>query len=433
MRGLIDLGTRLAHGKMNRLTLLVMLLAARSLFLLCLPHGAHSSDVNNWIGVDAALDSGANPYNTTTFLNWPPLWMQVIFAAGRVARAGNFQLVNVLRCVLIAAEGGVLLLTHALLQRYCSRERSFWLALGAIALNPISILLTCQHCNFDIFVALFVLLALGFLLRFSENGDPVDWLCGCACLGLGALTKTVPLVLMPALAFGLRKLAWKVRMLGALLLLGPISLGISVIYSLGPKAVTDNVLHYRSIAGYFGVTGIFRIVQWPWASNAYTRLFPVVILALLALCALFAVRRARATSEELPLYFLGLLAVVPGLGPGYGPQYIYWFLALLPIVFVAGTNPRVRRAIIVFYAVAIVTYITEYAMFRSHGSFLVHLHPTADLDYLSGGMSSQLGQACIRMPLFLAWVFMLGAIFARAGQSLSRASDGSERAGVAVQ
>src|SRR6187402_1538176 len=153
MRGLIDLGTRLAHGKMNRLTLLVMLLAARSLFLLCLPHGAHSSDVNNWIGVDAALDSGANPYNTTTFLNWPPLWMQVIFAAGRVARAGNFQLVNVLRCVLIAAEGGVLLLTHALLQRYCSRERSFWLALGAIALNPISILLTCQHCNFDIFVA----------------------------------------------------------------------------------------------------------------------------------------------------------------------------------------------------------------------------------------------------------------------------------------
>jgi hypothetical protein len=151
------------------------------------------------------------------------------------------------------------------------------------------------------------------------------------------------------------------------------------------------------------------------------------------LCALFAVRRSRATNEELPLYFLGLLAVVPGLGPGYGPQYIYWFLALLPIVFVASTNARVRRAIVLFHAVAVATYITEYAMFKSHGSFLVHLNPTDDLKYLSGGMSSQLAQACIRMPLFLAWVFMLGAIFARAGQSLIRASNGADRTPVAAQ
>src|SRR6187431_1013047 len=134
----IDLRTR-RSGLENRLTLLVALVTARLLFLYFLPNGAYSADVNGWIRVEAVLDSGGNPYNATTFLNWPPLWMQVIFAAGRIARAANVQLVNVLRCVLISAECGVLLLAHAILRGYCSRERSFWLALGAIALNPIAI------------------------------------------------------------------------------------------------------------------------------------------------------------------------------------------------------------------------------------------------------------------------------------------------------
>ena len=406
----------LTHG----LTLLVALVAARLLFLYWLPQGTYSADAKFWMIVETALSRGENPYNTTNFLNWPPFWMQVLFAAGRVARTFDFQLVNVLRSILMTVESGVLLLTYTILRRYCSPERGFWLTLGAIALNPISIVLTCQHCGFDIFVAIFVLLALLFLLRFHENGDPIDWLWGCASIGLGVLTKTVPLVLMPTLAFGLRKVQWQYRILGTLLLLGPVSLGMSIIYVLGPEAVSEKVLNYRSGGGSFGISGLLSIAHLPNVTKAYTRFFPRCLLAFLLLCTILAQRRSRATREELPVYFLGLLAAVPALGPGYGSQYIYWFLALLPIVFVASALGWVRRTIILFFGVAVVTYILEYAMFGPQGNFWVHLHPTADLRLLSGVMSLRWNETWIRMPLFISWLLMLGALVGRAGQILIR-------------
>ncbi len=402
--------------------LLAIFVAARLLFLYWLPEGTYSADVDNWIGVNSVFASGGNPYNATGYLNWPPFWMQIIFAAGRVASALHVQLVNVLRCVLVTVESGILLLTYAVLCRYCSPKRSFWLTLGAIALNPISILLTCQHCNFDVFVGFFVLLALHFSLRFNQGGSQIDWLWACACVGLGVLTKTVPLVLIPAMAFGVRRLNWSSRILGALLLLGPVSLGISIIYVLGPQSVSEKVILYRSCSGWFGITGLLSNAHKPDAIEAYTRFFPKGLMAFLLLWTILALRRSRPKGEELPLYFLGLLAAVPALGPGYGPQYIYWFLAFLPIVFAATSARSVRAAIVLYFVVAIGTYITEYAMFQSHGSFWVRLHPTPELSALSGKWSTQSGQVRIRLPLFYSWILLLLAVFGRAGKSLIRNS-----------
>src|SRR5262245_12116888 len=400
----------------HALVLTGVALAARLAFLAWLPAGAYSADVDNWLEVDRVIRAGGNPYNLTDHLNWPPFWMQLVFAIGWLARALALPFVAVLRTVLITAELLAILLVYALLTRVASPRRAFWLVLLGVALNPIAILLICQHCNFDIFVATFILLALQRLLRFAEGGEPVEWLWACAFIGLGVLAKTVPAVLVPLLAFRINRLRWSERLLGALLLVGPVVLGTSIIYPLGPAQVTANVLHYRSYPGWFGITGLLQLAGVSEGGALYRRGFALSFLILLAALFIAAARTRNASAEELVLFAIGPLAALPGLGPGYSPQYLTWFVMLLPVAFAATSSRWLRTAIPVFLSIAAVTYVIEYAMFTSHGSFLVRLHPTARLLATSAQWSTQAGQTRIRLPLFGTWLWLLSAVFARAIQ-----------------
>ena len=59
---------------------------ARIAFLLVAPPDAISTDLShNWLTVASVLHEGGNPYNVTTFLNWPPVWMQLIYLFKTVA------------------------------------------------------------------------------------------------------------------------------------------------------------------------------------------------------------------------------------------------------------------------------------------------------------------------------------------------------------
>jgi hypothetical protein len=398
--------------------LLIASMGVRLLFLALVPAHTYSSDVQNWREVAAALAEGDNPYNVTHHLNWPPLWMQVVFVMHKLALAWGLDLATAIRLFLVSVESGVLIVGYALLRQFADPKRAFSLALYGVALNPIAVLLVCQHCNFDVVVGLFVLLALFCAIRFNESADEREWLYACGGLGLAVLAKSVPFVLVPLLGFGLRQVSWRSRVLGALLVLGPVTLGMSIVYALGPGPVTANVLQYRSASGWFGFTGFFEMAHWHRATELYTAAFTRILPLLLAGGVFVALRRGRATAEELALLGLGLLTLVPGLGPGYGPQYFYWFLPLIPVAFAATVSPIVRRALLTFMAVAIVTYVVEYAMFGSHGRFLFRLYPLEAMARASSIMSSRAGQTLIRTPLFIVWLLMLRAVFGRVRQSL---------------
>jgi len=345
---------------------------------------------------------------------------------GRVSRATGIDFVTVLRTVLITVEMCVLLLTYRLACRAAAPAHALRLVLVMLALNPVAIVLVCQHGNFDVFVALCVLLAVAWATRFATSADPVDWLCACACIGLGVFVKTVPVVLTPMLAFGVRRLRWTARVLGAILVVAPAAFGVGAIYILGPAQVSANVLHYRSYAGWFGLTGLLELAGVAGASRVYARAFEAAFLIALAALAAAAARKPRASFEELVLVPLALLAAVPGLGPGYSPQYIYWFLALVPIAFGVSRSLWLRRSIWLFLAIAACTYIVEYAMFQSHGAFWAKLQPTPEVLETSARWSTKAGQTWIRLPLFAAWVALLASVTHQIVRSLRRPSLATE-------
>jgi hypothetical protein len=313
---------------------------------------------------------------------------------------------------LIGAESAVAVVLYFLLTRFAPARTVRWLLIAGISLNPMAILFVCQHENIDVFVGLFVALALWALVVYDRTNDPVAWLAGCLALGLGAFTKTIPLVLAPLLAPGFRAASKLGRTLGAALFLGPIALGLSIVYVLAPKAVADNVFRYRSISGYFGVTGLLRIAHLDRVGSAYDRIFTVLLIACVVV--LFRVAWTRGLGASATVLLAGLLlAAIPALGPGYGPQYAYWYipplLATYPLL-----DDAWRKLLMGFYVIAAATYVIEYAFVGALGRFLVAFFDESSfLANVSRRISTPGAQTLVRTPLFIAFLVLLIAGFRR--------------------
>ena len=338
--------------------------AARAAFMIFIPPGARCFDAFSWETEAKIMASGGNPYHANALLNWPPFWMQTIFVISKAAAILHVPFFRALQGFLILVESVVIIQLVKLIQEIAPAANARKLAIIGIALNPVAILLICQHCNFDIIVALWLLLFVRSLLRYNRSNNPIDWLSACLFLGLGILTKTVPLLLIPMLAGGFRQAAASARFVGAALLLGPVTLGMSIIYVLAPADVTANVLAYRSASGTFGISGLMYLAGVEKYVTVPNVLFYALLLATMAMTWILFWRRQSIGSGETVLYAAILLAAVPSLGPGYATQYIYWFIPLLVATY-AYFNSQWRTVLIGFGLISACTYVAEYALYRS--------------------------------------------------------------------
>jgi hypothetical protein len=415
---------RASPGTLLRDSVLVIgaSLAARAAFIWFKGAGAVSFDLGVWRTTGALLAAGRNPYLVTQFFVWPPLWVQILFVLQHIGDYLGVSLNWIIPIFLIATES-VLIVVLLWLLRDLGYERRRLLMLFGIALNPVCIILVCQHGNFDVLVGLLVLLFVGWLIRFEKSHLSEDWLLACCWLGLGIALKSIPVLLLPMLLSGSRRLAPRVRFLGAVLSLGPTVYGLGLLHVFRAANVRTQILGYRSLPGWFGVTGWFhRIVRDSWV-GAYSGLFTSMILVLGIALAAAAYRDKIATPERLVACASLLLVLVIALGPGYGPQYFYWFWPVLLGSFALG-SAEFRRLVLGFGLVAAATYTIEYAFAPVLGAFLAMRFPATE-NFLFGDEPDYLRVfTLLRTPLWLAY---LGLLVGLARQLLE---SGSSPAGV---
>jgi hypothetical protein len=377
---------------------LIIAVVVRALFIAVLPLDALSGDLSlNWTRVAALLNAGKNPYAASTYLNWPPLWMQILYALQRLSVVTTLPWLRTVQ--LFTALLDVLGLAAAFAMFARAKPRVVRALQYGWALNPSAILFSCQHCNFDGLVALFCVLGVGFLIAYERTRLLLDWLYACLFVGLGILAKTVPIVLVALLGGVARPLDRKTRVLGVALTFGPVALGLSVIYVLTPKAVTANVLHYRSYAGWYGISGLLAIFGHS-TPRAYTVGFEIALTLALAWIAV-SIWTRRLAGSQLVLAAAGLLLFIPTFGPGYGPQYIAWSLPFLAIAPTLCSTLR-ARIVIAQMVVTALTSIVEYGLFPSHGAAWLELSDSTWLSELSAQAFTQTGQTLVRLPLFIA-------------------------------
>lgn len=377
----------------------------RLLFLAAVDSRAVSIDLKAWSRVAWELDAGHNPYATTPFLNWPPLWMTVLWCLKKISLLSGLPFLRAVQLFLIAAEAGLWVATDRLMGALSVPNRRRLLLLG-FAVNPICILLTCQHGNFDVLPAIAIVLFLLWMFRWLERGEPADWLLAAFFLGLGILAKTVPLILSPLALAGSRRLPRRVLALGAALAFLPSAIGVAVLWVLAPDATAAHVMGYRSLPGWFGWTGILRRLSGEDWVRAYARALPAIFLAAIAWTAR-AIRRSPAVSRrELLVGALLLLVAIPLFGSGYGPQYLFWFWPLL-LCAAPGGSRTFRLAAGAFAGIAAVTYVFQYALVGYFGKFLMW---TSLASAMSGAADfADRHMTITNGPLFLAYLALFAA------------------------
>ena len=387
--------------------------AARAAFIAFKGFDSYSVDLAAWAHVGNLMAQRQNPYLASPkFLLWPPVWVQILFVLERVSRFLGVSLFRTVPIFLIAVETVLMIVLLRLLRELgYPQPKARTLVLVGIALNPVCIILVCQHGNFDVLVALCILLGVGWLIRFQSSGASEDWLLACAALGAGVALKTAPVLLLPLLLAGVRRLSWRARFLGAGLAIGPTAYGLGVMYVLRAGSV-GGILNYRSVSGWFGATGwLHRIGRSEWDA-AYGHLSTLAFAVAGLLIAFLAYRGRLAAPARMVASAALLLAAVPGLGPGYGAQYFYWFWPLLLVTFALGP-PRMRRLVAVFGAVAVPTYLVEYAFAPFLGAFLAMRFP-ATRGLVFGADTPDFGMfTLVRTPLWLCYLALLWGLAAR--------------------
>jgi alpha-1,6-mannosyltransferase len=144
-------------------------------------------------------DSGLTPYlfglfGKNTHSSYPPLNQLVFLLAVYISPNSMFGSIILIRLVILIAETGNILLIRKILRKKGQPGR-----LGLLyALNPLIILELTGNLHFEGIMIFFLLLSLNYLHRER-------FIAAGICLGLGILTKLLPLILLPYLWIRFKK------------------------------------------------------------------------------------------------------------------------------------------------------------------------------------------------------------------------------------
>jgi hypothetical protein len=300
----------------------------------------------------------------------------------------------------------LLILCYDIIVRFFKKAAPVGLLIVAFALNPICFLLSCQHGNFDIFVGFWILAFVWMMLAYLQTKRQEQWLMACFFLGIGIFTKTVPAILVPFLAISIRHVRPIYLAFGGMLLFTPVVIGMGTIYVLAPKGVTEHVLQYRSMGGWYGISGILGRLELYPIVDIYLGVVPLLFLSAMLFAGWKCFRKTSMSADWLLSAVLLMLIAVPTFGPGYSPPYILWFLGLLIIQY-AIAGKAFKKYLVIGYIILVLTYVTEYAFFPSHGSFGALIDKSPSMAEFCGWMGSMPRQVIIRIPMFL---FYLGLV-----------------------
>lgn len=390
--------------------------------MIIVPPGARCFDAFSWEHQAALMFQEVNPYQADKLFNWPPFWMQCCFVMGKLSLWLHVPFFRILQTTLVLAETAVIWQAYKIIVLFTDWKKITTICIVGFALNPVAVFLICQHCNFDIFAVLWILCGLHSLILYNKTDKSIYWLGGCFFLGLGVLTKTYPLMLAPLLVTGFRAMDKPTRALGSVLFIGPVFLGISIIYCLAQNEVTENVLHYRALADFYGFPGLIHLFGLDKLVFLQQWAFDLGGLVVLAGSSLYLWYN-KFDSKQMILFATTLLLAVPTLNT-FGEQYAAWFIYLLVICY--ACYPELRKLLIGFYIVLSIYFIAYYALLPEMGYSLIYVLTGAntpqmlqeDLYMGSSPMAMSLWpfvgwfedhehKTIVNMPLFLLMLYVV--------------------------
>lgn len=252
-----------------------------------------------------------NVYTFTDRYPYPPAWVWLVALAQWTANTTGLPFDKLVRLPGIVGDA---LIVALLGRRKGTKSALFY------ALNPVSILITAGHGQFDSLVMALVVVAWALWDTSQRRG--AAW--AALALGGAIALKGFPALLLPALLIGTP--SWKQRTILIGLAMLPLLVCVLVygaFFGL-EGAMISRVLGYQSPAILGWSLYLDKLLpQLSFLLGGPTRIVLLLLPVLLALC---------KPAWSLELLWLATLLGFYVLAPGLSPQYLLWALPLLAVV-----------------------------------------------------------------------------------------------------
>ncbi len=321
-------------GKRHRIgwpMILLLAAVARLAPALWLPVGA-GYDIDSFRMVTDALLGGHEVYVASLGRHpYLPFQMFIMGAMAALSKATGLPFVVAIKLPAILADVAIAGLLYRLVAERRGRDWAAYVAL-LYALNPVSLLVSAYHGQFEAVTLLLLVVAWALWERPRVGAS-------AAALGLAILNKTWPVVLLPV--FFIRLANWRARILHALVALGIPALAVGVyllVYRADPMTMLGRALTHRGVAGYWGPSAVVfpLATAWPVLQPLADALLalrnPLLLVAILLV--LWWTRRQTALDALLTVQ-LAVFAVTVGFG-------IQWLVWPVPFALLAGQSRWLR-------------------------------------------------------------------------------------------
>lgn len=321
-----------AAGLVLLIALLVRLVPA-----VLLPRGAEY-DIESFRRVAETLLKGGTVYDSPLVAGrhpYLPFQLYLIWGAGYVSNVGKLPFVFLVKLVPILADAALAALIFKIaLNSGRTLASAFSLSL-LYALNPIAILVSAYHGQFDGETVL--LLALAWYFYHFGRQDARRFGVSALMLGLAILNKSWPVIFLPIVFFRLK--STKQRVAYALIALAtPVvfTAFYVIVFHQTPLPLLHRTLTHAGVPGWWGASALvsltWHLTGWgkdllTWLAQ-YGRWFVIAG----AVCVYWVTKRQRAIDA-----LLTLLLALYVLTSGFGLQWALW---VVPVAILAGDLRR---------------------------------------------------------------------------------------------
>lgn len=384
----------------SRVPLPVILLiaaVARVAPALWLPVGA-GYDIESFRLVTNALQSGNEVYTSVLGRHpYLPFQMYLMGAMAWLSEWTGLPYVAAIKLPAVAADVALTWLIYRSLSkmgRHPSTTATFALL---YALNPVSVLVTAYHGQFEAITLLLMVISWSFW-RFGRRAN-----ASAIALGFAILNKTWPVIMLPVMWLRLRDT--RSRLFYTLLAVGIPVAGVALyllVFSADPQPMLRRALTHRGVPGYWGIGSILAPLgeTSPAAQTLFENLNAVrnVLLVTGIGLALWWTRRQEALDALLTV-ILTVLAVTVGLG-------IQWLVWPIPFALIALEERWVR-----WYSIA--------------GAFTlaVHLYGLHMYPWLSEWLAPAPHEWLVRLSALPVWIITVWWVADRFRRARAEALD----------
>ena len=246
-----------------------------------------------------------------------PLQMYWMATAVWIADNLNLSFVAIFRLLPIFADLGVALLLFHII-RVKDQQAAFHGALW-YALCPIPVFVSAYHGQFDALPIFLIILALHYVGKST-------WLSG-AWLGFAILAKSWPVLALPSLIKGERKLREKASLMLFAFLIPLIGVTVySILFKADVWNVVNRALSYNRGVGVYGYTYFFRLLWGFDLVNKQVFEFAINYGRFLTLAIMGLVWISRARKEAPAAGILTVLITFLAVTHAFAIQYLGWLI-----------------------------------------------------------------------------------------------------------